>query len=256
MLARDELFEGVTQGELTLQGHPLKVPIFYRDASAVTAIFPAHAGKLQRLLPRDELRVAPLAPGVGAVGVTFFDYRDTDIGPYLEMGVAIPVVYGQRPVPLATVARQMRTGTLHAWVQQLPVTTEIARVGGVDLYGYPKILADIDFETRDDRFHTELRVEGRRVLALDGGVPEGELSDVPQRYVTYAMRDGRLVEGQVLMYAESLSRTYRARGVGLELDTSHAIGRELDDVLLARWPMHLEHVSRFRSILHAPNFLE
>jgi len=256
MLARDEFLTNLLQVETDLSGHHFKIPILYRDASSVTAIFPARAKVAQRMLPHRELRPTLLGPGVASVAVTFFEYRDTDIGPYNEMAVSIPCVYGQRPVPLWTVARQMRRRTLSAYVLQLPVTTEIARVGGVELYGFPKIVAPVDYATEGRHFEGALHVDGRRVLGLGGQLPEDTEEDVPVRYITYSMREGRLMEANVTVRADAMGVARGGREMELDLDDEHPIARQLAELVLRRRPIQVDHASRFRSILHAPSCLE
>lgn len=257
MLARDEFLTNLLQIETDLEGHHFKVPILYRDASSLTAIFPARAKVAARLLPHPALAPTPLAPAVATVALTFFEYRDTDIGPYNEMAVSIPCVFGQHPVPFWTVATQMRRRTISAYVLQLPVTTEIARVGGVELYGYPKIVARVGYRSEGGHFEGDLHVDDRRVLGLGGTLPaRHEAEDVPIRYVTYSMRASRLMEGQVTVRADTLATARGGRAMELDLDDGHPIATQLRDLLLSRHPIHVEHASRFRSILHAPTCLE
>ena len=170
--AEEGFFHGITQSKLELLGHQIDVPIFYRDASQVTVIYAAKTSAVRKMLPTAALKPATLAPGVAALALTIFEYRDTTIDAYNELAVSIPVVFRDRAWPLATLAHQTRSRTLHAWVQQLPVTTEIARVGGVELYGFPKILAEIDWEVSGGRVSSEMRHDGRRVLALSAPAPK------------------------------------------------------------------------------------
>ena len=55
-----------------------------------------------------------------------------------------------------------------AYVWQLPVTTERARRGGVDMYGYPKFLADISFSREKDALACTLSEGGKNILVLKG----------------------------------------------------------------------------------------
>lgn len=256
MLARDQFLTNLLQIEADLSGHHFRIPILYRDASAVTAIFPARAKVAARMLPHAGLTPTPLAPGVASVAVTFFEYRDTDIGPYNEMAVSIPCVFGEQPVPFWTVARQMRRRTLSAYVLQLPVTTEIARVGGVELYGFPKIVAPVEYSTEGRHFEGSLHADGRRVLGLGGRLPDSDEEDVPFRWITYSMREGRLMEANVTVRADTLAVARGGRAMELDLDESHPIATQLRDLLISRRPLHVEHAGRFRSILHAPSCLE
>lgn len=250
------LFAGVRQVEARIEGHDFKLPLFYRDASSITAIFPAKLAEARRLLGHPSLQAAPLVPGVGAIGITSFEYRDTDIGPYNELAVTVLATHGSRPLPFVSLVEGLRTHTVHAYVRHLPVTTEIARVGGVEIYGYPKHVTRIDFRARKGRFETSLWDDGVRPIELSGPLPTGGRTGVPLRYVTYTVKAGRPVEAQVLAFADTLAQTWRARATRLRLDPQHPVGAELGRALLTRRPVMLQWVPRFGSILHGPNFLE
>jgi len=256
MATPSTFFSGIPQVDFELGGHQFKLPLFYRDVSSVTAIFPAKAGALAEVLPHAGLSVTTIAPGVAAVAVSIFEYRDSDIGPYNEMAVSIPVTFEKRSLPLGTLLAQMRSRTLSAYVWHLPVTTEVARLGGVEIYGYPKIVANIEFEATAGRFSAVLRDEHRRVVGLSGELPQREQVGARIRYITYAMKQGRLIEAQVLVQAQALAETNRPSGIRLELDDTHPIGKDLARVLLVRRPIMVQWMPRFQSVLHAPTFLE
>jgi hypothetical protein len=55
-------------------------------------------------------------------------------------------------------------------VWQLPVTTELARAGGVDLYGYPKFLADIRFGKGPDQVTCSVTDETGPIVSMRGNV--------------------------------------------------------------------------------------
>ena len=84
-------FEGVRQVDAQIAGQPAKLPAFYYDGAEMTALFPARHGELRRLLPDPRLVPARLAPGLGVVAVSCLEYRDSDVGPYNELAVAIPL---------------------------------------------------------------------------------------------------------------------------------------------------------------------
>lgn len=248
-------FHGITQSKLELLGEQVDVPILYREASQITVIYAAKVSEVRKMLPTPSLQPATLAPGVAALALTVFEYRDTTIGPYNELAVAIPITFRERVVPLLTLARQMRQRTLHTWVQQLPVTTEIARVGGVELYGFPKIVAEIDWEVSNNRVSSELRHDGRRVLALTAPAPK-KRSTARIRYVAYSMKQGRVLGAEVLARAGGFSETWAPSGVTLELDDQHPIANELDRALLSKRPVMSHWIPQLSSVLHAPTFLE
>lgn len=75
-----------------------------------------------------------------------YEYRKTDADPYNEVSIAIMATFQQRQIPGVTLAVQAMRHRFTSYVWHLPVTTERARVGGVELFGYPKFIADISFE--------------------------------------------------------------------------------------------------------------
>jgi len=248
-------FHGITQSKLELLGEQVDVPILYPDASQITLIYAAKASEVRKMLPTPALQPATFGPGVAALALTVFEYRDSTIGPYNELAVSIPVTYRERPVPLLTLARQTRQRALHAWVQRLPVTTEIARIGGVELYGFPKIVAEIDWEVSGERVSSELRHDGRRVLALSAPAPK-KRSTARVRYVAYSMKKGRVLGAEVLARAGGFSETWAPSGVTLELDDQHPIANELNRTLLSKRPIMSHWIPLLSSVLHAPTFLE
>lgn len=108
-------------------------PSVYFDTEAVSAYFPAPTAALQSVLPSPELPVLEIAPGVGLVQITFFQYRrPLLIDPYNELAIAIPVFDDS-----------IRDGISPIYVLYLPVTTEEAMVAGIQGWGFPKSLAKL-----------------------------------------------------------------------------------------------------------------
>ncbi|MBJ7348797.1 MAG: acetoacetate decarboxylase family protein, partial [Thermoleophilaceae bacterium] len=141
-------FDGVSQVELGTDENSMLAPLFYYDGEAMVGIFPARLSALKKLMPDARMRPARLAPGIGAVTVACFEYRDTDITDYNELAIAIPLnePYYRPNLPGRALASALRRDQFDVLVHHLPVTTERARTGGRTWYNYPKFVAGIDFE--------------------------------------------------------------------------------------------------------------
>jgi hypothetical protein len=256
MPRQSAFFEGVPQVDATLAGEPAKLPIFYYDGTAQTAVFPARLGALRRLLPDPRFVPARLAPGLGAVAVTCFEYRDTDIGPYNELAIAI--VLNNPPFASNLPGRALLTGLrdkqLHAWVHHLPVTTEIARAGGVELYNYPKFVGSIEFEEDGSRRTCRLGEGDEPILTLDGPLVETPRSGETQLFSHLWMdRQPQSSEFKLNVLAGGLS--LRPGAARLELGERHPIARELAGVLVSRRSIYYELMGRFEGILYGPEHL-
>ncbi|MFW5956040.1 MAG: acetoacetate decarboxylase family protein [Halorhabdus sp.] len=145
-------------------GQTFEVPVSL-SATIAGAVFPAALTDVQTLLP-DGLEAVRVADDWGAVTVLAVRYDrvgEGTIDPYDEVGVLIPAVEaGRRTVPVLSLLRRPVSG----YVFTLPVTTEPARAFGVDVWGYPKLVADIDL-IDDGRTRTAtVTAEDQRLLSF------------------------------------------------------------------------------------------
>lgn len=134
----------------TSQG-PVQLPILYRRAHNLNAFFMLPTVRVQAALT--QAGAGALSPGCrwggrALVALACYDYQDTSIGPYREIGLAVPVVPpGVRPgwrhwlQTLSDVERPTRQLGYH--VLYLPVDTEVACAAGREVWGLPKFVAPI-----------------------------------------------------------------------------------------------------------------
>lgn len=256
MSRHSAFFEGIAQVDATLAGEAARLPIFYYDGTAQTAVFPARLRAVRRLLPDPRFVPARLAPGLGAVGVTCFEYRDTDIGPYNELAITI-ILKDPRlgaNLPGRALAAGLRDKQLHAWVHHLPVTTEIARVGGVELYNYPKFVGSIDFEQSASRRSCRLGEGDEHILTLDGPLIDTPRSGELQLF-SHLWMDRQPQSSEFKLNTLAAGVSPRPGAARLELGSRHPIARELAGMLVSRRSIYYELMSSFEGILYGPEHL-
>lgn len=243
-------FDGVAQQEVVIAGQRAKVPIFYRDGSSITALLPASARRLRRILPDPRYRPATLLPGVGIVGLTALDYRDTDIGPYGEFSVSVflrpPFSPGGRGV-----LGQYRRRQLHGFIWHLPVTTEIALRGGVDYYNFPKFIARIEFEEAEGEVRCRLS-EGGEAIATVSGRRIPTRRDMQMQQFIHLWMDGQPQSTEFKIHAHEWASSWGSRNVRVELGERHPVARGLRGVLLSTRPVGYLYMPRFEAILYGP----
>lgn len=249
-------FDDVAQTNLTVNGQVVKVPVFYRDGTAMTAIFPARLSALRSALPDPRFVPARLAPGVGVLGITCFEYRDTDIGPYNELAISIILnePYFRANLPGRALISALRRRQFDAWVQHLPVTTEIARAAGVDFYNYPKFTASIDFT--EERGHRTCRLTDglEHILTLSGLQPRA-LAPGRLQFFSHLWMDRQPQSSEFKIGAAGMSETLSPGAATLTLGKDHPIARELDGMLLWHRPIYYHYLGRFQGILYGPEHL-
>ncbi len=252
-MRRSPFFDGVTQSDVTIAGQPAKVPIFYYDGTATSAVFAARLGALRRLMPDPRFSPARLAPGLGAVAITCFEYRDTDIGPYNEL--AISVVLNEPwflpNLPGRALIASLRRRQLHAWVHHLPVTTEIARAGGVDFYNYPKFIAGIDFQESEERRVCRLSEGAEDILTLSGERIATPRSEQFQLF-SHLWMDRQPQSSEFKINAIEMGVSLSPQAATLELGERHPIARELADLIVRRRPLQYQYLASFEGILYGP----
>jgi acetoacetate decarboxylase len=105
-------------------------PYYYRNVQAIAVSFETDPDAALGALP------APLTlqqPATAAL--SFYDYPWTTFGPYKEAILALMVEHQGKPM---------------AYIQQIVVDTEPPMLAGRELWGYPKKLAKITYQTERD----------------------------------------------------------------------------------------------------------
>jgi len=167
----------------TQQGN-VDLPILYFDSTAVLAFFGCDRDRARTLLPPGRLEPAFAWRSKTIVGLALFEYRSTTIGPYNEVGLAIPVVWKRGPMPVCPAAdllRSVYTRRVGYYIVDLPVTTESACSAGREIWGYPKFITRIDFRLRNKRLQCRVHSPENKdvIMAIEGplgfGLPSPSL---------------------------------------------------------------------------------
>jgi hypothetical protein len=189
----------------------VELPIRYYDGTAVAAFYGLAPSVAQALLP-DELEPL-LVPGIGAVGGIFmFEYRNTSIGEYLELGLAIQTVQkGVHRLPGAALPAYLWDLFAHLYhlpglldifhaehtglyVVTLPVTTEAAKAAGRDIWGFNKYVTSATADFTDPK-RAVFELEGELAFEMEASALGLTTAGLP--YLTYSQKDGKLIRTAV-----------------------------------------------------------
>lgn len=158
-------------GEYTCESGRFQIPIVYKGVRTWIGAFPAALDRVQALLPRG-VAAQKFEGDRGLFVVQFVDMPNTTIGSYREVGMGIPVrkMSGAPPTPSDAI-----WSPPPVYIVWLPVTSRLARDSGQAIWGYPKTVAEVEFETQQDRFCGRLLLDGKLLLEVDAsiaGTPE------------------------------------------------------------------------------------
>jgi len=255
LMNKGEFFKDVIQWELTNEELNLKgkLPCFYYDNTSMTAIYTASSAMVRRLLPRSDMHPVEVFKGRSLVAFTAFEYRDSDIDPYNEFSISFPITFRKRAIPSLTVLSMMARRYFTAYVWQLPVTTERARVGGVEMYGYPKFLADIVFSHEGNMLVCTLSEEGRNILTLKGKKIRTYREKV-NRFKTYSIKEGVPLAANIYMNPREFGKSISPSSARLSLG-GHEISQKLREIELSDKPLFYQYMPLMEAILFGPRNL-
>jgi len=248
-------FEGVEQVEASMAGKKAKLPVFYRSARAITAVFPALMWNLKKLIPDPRYKPAQISPGVGAMHLTAFEYYDTDIEPYNEFAVGVLLNDPNlMEIPGYNLLRQLARVNFYTYIHHLPVDTEIALRGGVDIYNYPKFLSRINFTDTRQEVTCDLSEGGQDILSLSGKKIKANWSGI-MKYFCHLYQFKQLQSAEFKVNAINYSVAPGPGNASLELGNSHPVARELRNTLLTTQPLLYIYMPDIQCILYGPDKL-
>jgi hypothetical protein len=184
------------------------------------------------LLPSDRLFPMRMVPGKAVTSIIFYEYRDSDIGPYNEMLIGFPVTI-DRPAPMGFGMLTAERRGASAYIWHLPVTTEVARDLGIDVAGYPKILSDITVDADNGWLRCRTEAAGQHVLTLSVRRPRTKLVERRWPLDAITVKDQQLQRIPAVMNLRSFGGSLRAGNAKLETG-EHPIGREVAALDLGR----------------------
>jgi len=201
----------------------IALPIRYWRTDCFMGLFAADLGAVRDLLPSHRLHPVRVTGQRAVVAIGVFNYLETGVGPYGEIAVS-PLCTLDRPAPPVL---PLATGYLRgmsAFVAHLPVTSRIAREAGRRIWGYPKFVADMDFDLRPESQRVEMSEGGREILSLEVG-RRGHVALETAPLTTYTEHDGRLVRTSIAMRGHVA--TALGPGSGELLLGDHPVAREV-----------------------------
>lgn len=222
----------------------MSLPVLYRDGAFFGAFFGVDPRRADAALAPAGLETWPVL-GRAVVLLIGFEYRDTSIGPYREVGLAL---LARRPGSRPSLTRYLRDPRAQPeqalWVLNLPVDTELARAGGVEVWGYPKYCTSIETHFSAEGVRIALAEEFELVSSTSTSIARSGLP-----FVTYTRHEDRLLRTVVDVSSRARwsgggSTSLRIKGEGptaatlraLDLDGRTPLAVFRDDALKATLP--------------------
>ncbi len=242
----NNFFKGLDQIEY--KDYEVRLPIFYYDNTAMSAIYTASTKKVRKYLPSPDMHPVEMFPARCLMVFSAFEYRNTDIGPYNEFSISAVISYGKRAIPGLTSLSYMLKDCFTAYILHLPVTSERARCGGVEMAGYPKFIADISFSHEKGYTTCTVAENGQRILTLKGKnvkTSRGRLT----KYILHTLKGGIPLKANLYINPIQYRQTIGFNAAKLDIGSHHRICTELRDMGLSRLPVLYQYIPSYEAIL-------
>lgn len=237
---------------------PVELPILYFDTTMVQAFFLVERARAERLLAGTGLVPSLTVGGKALVGVACFEYRETSVGTYNEVGVALAVQRDGTPLKLggwrdllATLSDpESRQVAFH--ILDLPVTTAAASAAGREIWGFPKFITGIPFHLSGRDFRCAVMMPGANVPVMElVGRLGPSLPAGPMGLALLSFLDDRLVRSTVNV--RGATRLAAPGSLRLKVyGNDHPMGRRLEALGLdGAAPVAVSWTDRFQSRLNA-----
>jgi len=251
---RDPFFQVPTNLMSTSEGD-VAMPIKYYDDSNFLAMFWVDLARAQRHAAQDGLEAVRFGNGKALAVVAFYEYRETAIGAYNEVGVAVAAVPPGTALPRAPLMSLLRSpdkNQVGFYVIDLPVTTPAACAAGRDIWGYPKFVTPIGFSLTPDQFCGTVKdpdAEGD-IVALTGRTGLGVAAPLLD-LVLYSRLAGKVLRGTAI--TRGGGRLCLPGSVRLNVSGSrHRMANNLRDLgLSGARPFAVSHTDKLQLRLHA-----
>ncbi len=204
--------------EIDFKGEKGEVPAKYFDVFSFAAVFPVSARKLKKYLPSKKMDIIKPFPGISLIFIVAYEYKHISaLEPYNEVGIGYPLKFRD--------GEQDFDGSQFI---HLPVTTERARELGVDLFGYPKFVADITFDDYENSLKCTVHHENQLMLTLE--VPKMEVEEEFSENHSFTVKDDKLLRTRVT--SQGFSGSSNERGKAKLKLGNHPISKEIKKLLL------------------------
>lgn len=233
-----------------------KFPVAFRDVHYVALLYKANLSAVHKLLDSTGFKPALFMMRSPLVALGLIQYKDSDLGAYNEIILAIPVVpetCNQSAIPnwldLYAPFTRKKGGQ---YIIHIPVTTQLSVDAGVKCWGYPKTVMPINHQFEGHRLESTLKDKDDTLLFNAAGNLGFGIPIPSMNLMTYSFLDGNPVKTTVDVDAAMKWHPFADIRISVS-NTKHPIVQTIMDLCIAdRKPSLAISAPHFAAKFHAP----
>ena len=230
-----------------VDGIRYQMPIDSWEASSIIAAFPCDYEAAKKLFPPGDIHPFRIWKRALLV-VTVIDYRQTDIGSYIEYSIAIACTKGAKPAPRLLPAIFMKWFGTGQYVIDLPVSTEVSTKGGKGIWGMPKHRESLDYLEGDAWISAQYDRDGQMATRLDVRRPRRLGFPLNMGAINYCMFRGMIYRSYIYFKGKA-GFWLRKRGSARFLVGDHPGVAQLRTLNVAADPLFAAYMPSITGVL-------
>lgn len=247
------------QSVINISAGETLLPCFFRKVSYTVCLFKTSKEALMLKLAGTGLKPALRFGHSYMIALGLVQYHDSDLGAYNEVILAIPSVPENMKPPLSNwmdLFGSLKNRKVGQHIIHIPVTSEFSKAAGQELWGYPKIVANVEHNFKQsslqskvfDPANNELIMECKGSLGFS--IPSPALS-----LITYSLVEKKLLRTAVKVRGNMKLRLQQ--NLVLKAGTSdHPMANDLRMLgLNGKKPMIVMDTEKFQSVFYKGAFL-
>lgn len=225
------------------------MPIHFANSLFVNAAFPLPSNKASALLPDNaQINLVEVFPRRAVLVVSCALYRESPCGTYAEAVVALMASH-EKTIPVMTLAKLTQESRYPAYVLHMLVNSAEAQRIGDELWGLPRVLAEVTIEEQPRRVICEAALDGQSVMRFVADRPQTDRTRSMQ-VETYTQREGTLLHAAMHCQAGAYGRT---QGGGASITWGeHPIAQRLAASNVSSMPLMMRFYDQMDAELYAP----
>ena len=228
------------------------IPVKYTDTTAFMAFFPIPRKKAEEILGTNRLNPVSILGNRSILGLTVFDYKSCQAGPYREVAISVPVIMDSKiNIPILPLLAGQLFPNFYFYSILLAMNTDLAMAHSEEIFGYPtfKRKVDVDFKKELDMLTISSREGGSKIFSLKTRVPK-KTKKIKTKFRTCFKKDGLLYS--VNLYAEADETNFTDHSnFDFELG-NHEISKIIGDLKINPRPMQCVFYREAVEILDLP----
>ena len=205
-------------------------PVNFRDVHYIAALYSANVEAVRKHLIGTGLKAGLILRGKPVVALGLIQYKDSDLGVYNEVIIAIPVIPEHEKSGYANwleLYAPLKTRKLGQYIIHIPVDSVQSMEAGRDLWGYPKTVLTINHQFVQNNVDSSIMNEdgNKSIVSFDGklgiGIPIPSMD-----LMTYSMHHGEMLKTKVDVMANMRWNPFADIKINV-LEDQHPIGRDL-----------------------------